>query len=209
MIKYLPVFYLLWSVLLSGCIAPTHLSTFGDLPASAERGTILVVPAVGTYAAHKSVVDVVAAALREVGYTPYTDGTIVTPAAGPEVVVSTLDTSYRRVTNLPLRTQLFDAPATDYVAVVTGRGSANRIQMSAISISDRRSGELLYTLDVDFVPARTPLNARDILAIKFTQAQGRLPSFTPETVNRYGLPAEYRGYNSAVTTPRERPIERN
>ncbi len=154
----------LWA---AGCIAPTQLSTFGTLPGSTARGTMLVLPAEGTYAQHKPVVDVVAAALREVGYTMFTDGTIVSPVPGPEVVISTLDTSYRRRTTMPLRTQLFDAPMTDYVVVVTGSGTSNRISASAVSISDRRSGELLYTLDVDFVPARAPVDARDILAIKF------------------------------------------
>lgn len=197
------------AALCSRCIAPTQLTTFGTLPDRAERTTVLVVAAEGTYAQHKPVIDVVAAAFREVDYSPFTDGTIVTPTRGPEVVISTLDTSYRRQSSLPIRTQLFDSPNTDCVAVVTGRATTNRISAAAISVSDRATGELLYTLDITFTPARSPIDARDILAIKLEQAMGRLPKSVPQTSNKYGLPTEYRGYNGGGQWPQGRPIDRN
>ena len=193
----------------NACIAPTQLTTFGTLPDRAERSTVLVVPAEGTYAQHKYVIDMVAAAFREVNYAPFTDGAIVTPAPGPELVISTLDTSYRRQSSLPVRTQLFEAPITDWVAVVTGRGTINRISEAAISVSDQATGELLYTLDINFSPPLAPVAARDILAIKFEQGMGRAPRSAVQTSNKYGLPPEYRGYNSSGQWPQGRPIDRN
>lgn len=200
---------LILTTLIVGCIAHTQLTTFGALPNREVRTTVLVVAAEGDYAASKPLIDVVAAALREVNYAPFTDGTIVSPAVGPEVVISTLDTSYRKQITLPIRTQLFDTPTTDCVVVVTGRATTNRISTVAVSVSDRRTGELLYTLDIDFAPSRSPIDARDILAIKLEQAMGRLPKSTVHVTNKYGLPAEYRHYNYTDQAPRQRPIDRN
>ena len=134
---------------LSSCLvtSPTknpRIVTSGSLSerSPGNQSVLLVSPQIDG----SNIMQLVAPAFRDLGYTVYRDGLVSYAGIGPLQQVATSDTVFTTLPRTAQLQRLYRPDSTDLIAVIRGkRARPHQLDMVSIEVVDARTGQLLLS----------------------------------------------------------------